>query len=376
MPKITIEQTKSGWQTYIRITEVGRTLSDPFFRISLDTGECLGPEGWENRAILNEARQALVNGDLLLEIKPELINFIQTGRAVEIFVRELGLSARVLAPRLRPVPDTRVAEAAGDEEIKWEHKDSYPPPLPQTPPTVPSPPPLPTTPPPLPGQPVSQGAPGPGPQPTPGPPPPVTPPPVTPSAAKQGGKVAVALVSLLIGIAIGAGGKYAYDQYGPEMLGLGSVSDRAGLEASQRNIARLQTEAFAPLNDDVASTDARSPRGTALNDARVVSALELDRGRAYYNYAIKQARDGDKREAVFWYKQSVRVCQKDAFTMLGDAYFNGEGAPRDSRTGFQLMRCASALDSDQARTYLSDLLHGGSIQLAPPTMGDGYGARR
>jgi TPR repeat protein len=82
-------------------------------------------------------------------------------------------------------------------------------------------------------------------------------------------------------------------------------------------------------------------------------------------------------EATYWYRQSLRRCAGDSLLYLGDAYLNGDGATRDTRTGFQLARFASALGATRATDLVRNMLRQGqSIPLAPPALADRYQTRQ
>jgi hypothetical protein len=177
-------------------------------------------------------------------------------------------------------------------------------------------------------------------------------------------KMLVAAAAVL-GLLVGAAGKYAYDGFAPVPV------DQADVSQLQAKIKQLTEEAFAPLERNVTAAGATSPKGKAPD----VLARPIDPGRVqiFYNTGIQE---GDKAEAVYWFKQAVRQCEPDALAELGDAYFLGGGISRSQRTGFQLMRCASALGSASAADKLRRLLEGQQMPLAPPSMAPQYGSRQ
>jgi TPR repeat protein len=81
-------------------------------------------------------------------------------------------------------------------------------------------------------------------------------------------------------------------------------------------------------------------------------------------------------EAVYWYRQALRLCAADAMLYIGDAYFNGDGAPKETRTGFQLMRLSSGLGSRRATELVREKLKRQEIPLAPPEFSDLYRGSR
>ena len=157
---------------------------------------------------------------------------------------------------------------------------------------------------------------------------------------------------------------YAYDQFAPV------PSDDPS--ALQRKVKNLTDEAFAPLERNVTSAGPTSPKGTAPD--ALESPLSPGRVQTFYNAGVKNAAKGDKPEAVYWFKQAVRLCEPDALAELGDAYFSGGVVTRNHRTGFQLMRCATALGSTSAAGKLRRFLEADQVPLGPPSMAPQYGS--
>jgi hypothetical protein len=440
MTRVTMEQSPGGWQTYFRLKDVGRYLQDSFFRIRrLDANETLGPEGWKNEDISNEAPQYLEGRDLLLEIDSRLINYFETGRAIEIHVAELNLSERVLPPQLDPVPNSRNVGPREGTRIPFQKS----PPREQGSPSQ------------RPGGPAARGArssvaqtdtsfdddertklqghlAGSEPEPraerhasssdrddrgSDG---------LTrevPDDSHRGddtdGHTAIVseedrdqdelrgddptvlededevdgsseqivdeqsqsnnlpepkkrrawartLVAVGVGLVIGFFSKYIYEEYFPDAM----FGERPASGQVDRERARVLTDAFAPLAGDLKQVAAKSPQG--VSPETIVTRMVINPGNSFYNYGAKKANEGNKPEAVYWYKQSLKTCNVDAITFLGDAYLSGEGIQRDTRTGFQLMRLSAALGSEQARTYIVELLRGGSIPNAPRSMSQAY----
>jgi hypothetical protein len=175
---------------------------------------------------------------------------------------------------------------------------------------------------------------------------------------------ALVATAAVLGLLVGAAGKHAYDGLAPP----GPV-DEANVSQLQAQIRQLTDEAFAPLERNVAATAATSPKGKAPD--AVARPIDPARVHAFYN-AGKQERD--KAESVYWFKQAVRLCEPDALAELGDAYFLGGGVNRSQRTGFQLMRCATALGSRSAADKLRRLLEGQQVPLGPPSIAPQYGS--
>lgn len=197
------------------------------------------------------------------------------------------------------------------------------------------------------------------------------------SAGRAWWRIAAAL---MVGVVLGlGGGMLAKDWFDPP-----TEMRRSDIERLKSDIERLEEEAYAPLGSDLTNVSGRPPRGMSPDEvarrglsADTVHVLK-DRARAFLNHGIRIARDGKKSEAVYWYKQALRLCASDAMLYLGDAYLNGDGARRDARTGFQLMRVSSALGSRRAIDTIKAILRKGEqVPLAPPNFSELYqGARR
>src|SRR5262249_18527893 len=168
--------------------------------------------------------------------------------------------------------------------------------------------------------------------------------------------------AVLVGLIIGFFCKYISDEYVP-----GSSQFAPG--PVNRKISLVQTDAFGPLSKDLTQIADKSPEGLTTDALPGITPLTVNRGRSFYNYGAQKARDGQKVEATYWYKRAVQTLEVDALTFLGDGYLNGDGVPRDVRTGYQLLRLAAALGSEKAKNYLVDRLESGSIPNAPTTMG-------
>jgi TPR repeat protein len=133
----------------------------------------------------------------------------------------------------------------------------------------------------------------------------------------------------------------------------------------------LKNFAFGPLASVLTPLPPRSPANVDPNQR--VSTLLPDRARSFWNIGSEARNRNQHPEAVYWYKQALRLCESDSLTFLADAYLHGEiGGSPDVTTGFQLMRCASALGNETARDQLARLLKGRSIPYAPPEASDQY----
>jgi hypothetical protein len=415
MPAVTIEQNLESRQTYLRLRGVGHLLSKPQYSISGDSNEMLGPEGWKNQLIVNEARQCLDGRDLLLEIDSRLINYIEPGRAIEIQVGELKFAERILPPHLMSFPSSKAPLPPGVILKKWVEQ----PPAPRLPdgeetrspheiqnhqrrePFAPDMDGLTQSI--LGGEPPDSGDEAghtmridpeddepsdesgdrghtrevPGDQidaaederdadPVPvgdlkeGQEPAEDEPETTPG--RNWKSIAAAI---FVGLIIGFFCKYITDEYAP-------WPEQTTPGATNRTIALLQTDAFGPLSEDLKKLPDKSPLGLAPDDLPEMKPLTINRGKSFFNYGATKALENKRDEAVYWYKRSVKMIEPDALTFLGDGYLNGDGVPRDARTGYQLLRLAAALGSEKARSYLVDRLGAGSIPNAPAGMAQAF----
>jgi hypothetical protein len=400
MPAVTIEQNLEGRQTYLRLRNVGRLLNKPQYGIGADSNEMLGPEGWKNQVIVNEAPQYLDGNDLLLEIDARLINYLEPGRAIEIQIAELGLTERIQPPPLMSFPSSKTPLPPGATVygfVRTSFVAGAPDPVPQKrADEKPQPPPIP----------VQDAAPpaedrtvevkseadqpsGQSEEQTPvgdvkktevdsgsgGSDAATAKPDDTKDADKSGEEKKPEkspqhnwrslAAALLVGLIVGFFGKYLADEYVP---GSGQSTNAT----AKRTIALLQTDAFGPLTDDLKQIPQKSPLGMTPDTLPGITPLTVNRGRSFYNYGAQKAREGQKPEAIYWYKRAVQTLEVDALTFLGDGYLNGDGVPRDPRTGYQLLRLAAGLGSEKARNYLVDQLGSGHIQNAPTTMGQAF----
>lgn len=399
MPDVSIEQIWESKQTYFRLKGVLHLLQKSVIKIRrLDTNEMLGPDGWKKQDLANDVGQTLDKGDLLLEIDSKLINHIDPGRAIELRVEELGLTAEILPGEIFPYAKTK----AVNRPVHIFQRSAGPrgPQPPVAPVIVPEPPPEPkpplasastastqptrpeTTVPPPPGsngaatdhasqltakldtgsngsaqqggEPGSNGgASNPAPEPAastqPESPPTVQTDP-QPSSQAAANKVATGrtwvsvTTALVLGGVIGYFGKFIVEEY---------IQGRSDVSPGQ--IAQLEAAAFAPLNPTLRQFQDKSPAGVTPDT--VASRTSPDRARAFYNYGVQKAQDNNQAEAVYWYKQSLATCDVNALAYLGDALVFGEGRlSSDARTGFQLLRLATALGHDDAKNQLVRLL--------------------
>jgi hypothetical protein len=408
MPSVSIEQKPESRQTYLRLSGVGRLLKKPEFRITTDSNEMLGPYGWKNQDIVNRTRQTLVGSDLILEIDPRLVSYIETGRAIEISVEELGFSDRILPPPLRAFPPSNApmhpdAIVYGLESSAHPPIDITLPPVRDTDETQP-----------LGGvrdndpqrrvnldmltkvieeagdhtrlvgqetedhgednsgeqtvlvddadqdrsaEPATES------------------PPRSEAGDEDSGDVAepaprgrnwkALTAAVLVGLVLGFCGKYFADEYGPW-----PNLDSAG--AITHKLAVVQADAFAPLSDDLKRLPVKSPLGVAPDALPGIGPFSGNRSPIYFNQGARKAQEGNKAEAAYWYKRALLTVDPNVLTALGDTYMSGEGVPRDTRTGYQLLRLAAGLGSEKARAYLVDRLESGSIPNAPPGMGHAF----
>ena len=420
MTSVTIEQNMESRQTYLRFKGLGHLLRKPQFSIASDSNEMLSPSGWKNQDIANDARQCLDGDDLLLEIDARLINHIEPGRAIEIGVAELKFAERILPPPLLSFPSgaplppgTKVygfkasggapAEPASalpddDQETRSPYGRMPPPPPPRPDFAAglarelgddrqsgddededepghtrlvdhdrePS------------GDHSSDGetrlveddvdhrgsdehearasddeeeA---------------TEPALPPEPGRPSRLVLAAAVG--VGLIVGFFGKYITDEYSP-------WANQSAPPQANRRIALLETDAFGPLAEDLKQVPDKSPAGLAPDAVPGIRPASGNPGRTYFNHGGQKAREGNKAEATYWYKRSVLTIEPEALTFLGDAYLNGDGVPRDARTGYQLLRMAAGFGSERARSYLMDMLASNKIPDAPPTMAEAFRGR-
>jgi hypothetical protein len=345
--KTRIERGADGHSTVLHLTDVAQFARSATVRISfIGTTQSLGPNGRQSTP--HDINATAVRTDAAVTVPSSFTNHIAPGTPVDISVPAFGYSDQRQWPLLEDAPrkpgpeddvgllrlriaelegqlkqpseelertkseleTTKVALAKALEEIEELKKG--------TPPRPPGPP---------------------GPR-----------------------KMLIA-AALVLGLLVGAAGKYGYDQMAP------LPDDDPG--ALQRKVKQLTDEAFAPLERNVTSVGATSPKGV-VPDA-LASPLSPGRVQEFYNAGAKNAAKGDKPEAVYWFKQAVRLCEPDALAELGDAYFSGGVVTRSHRTGFQLMRCATALGSNSAANKLRRLLEADQVPLGPPSMAPQYG---
>jgi hypothetical protein len=420
MPSVTIEQNLESRQTYLRLKGLGYMLNEPKFSIGGDSNEMLGPAGWKNQDIANGALQCLDGDDLLLEMDSRLIAYIEPGRALEVGIPELGFTQRIQPPRLHVFPPSNAPPPPGTKVFEFEGTTARVERKPEQPrPQI------------NPGQPrgnhenmgrgseqsgdeeptrdlsgrnsngegegethyFPSGETEPPDEPTeekkggtslfnpdnipiehPGDDPvePTEPPVVeevkeTPVESERGRPSRILVAAALVaGLVVGFCSKYFADEYGL----LPTQVTTSG--PANRNLALVQTDAYGPLGEDLRRLPEKSPLGLSPDAVPGITPLTVNRGRSYYNYGSLKAREGNKAEASYWYKRSVLMIEPEALTFLGDAYLNGEGLPRDIRTGFQLLRLAAALGNENARSVLSERLRTGKIPNAPTTMGDAF----
>lgn len=383
MKRIQLATTGDGAETIFRVKSASSSDETVSVEIIwLVNNQSLGPEGWGNTPYSFSASCTPDGNDLLVTLDADITNYIEPGMGIEISVPALDVRESFPWPAVLPIFDPASASP------------SPPPPEPPPPPPPPEPPP---------------------------PPPPPEPPPrdddvvqrlqaevtelrtqldtrndelkrcneefraaaeklkqaETPDQAQDSPRAGRSwwkvLAALSVGLVVGLGtAMLAKDWLDPPTT------------LSQSDIERLRKEAYAPLIGDLTNVSRRSPNGTLPDQvaqrglpADSVHVLD-DRARAFLNHGIGTSRDGNKSEAVYWYKQALRLCASDAMLYLGDAYLNGDGARHDARTGFQLMRVSGALGSRRAIDTIKAILRKGEqVPLAPPNFSELYqGTRR
>ena len=368
MAKVELGKSKDGRATVLRIRDASLFPENPSVQIAwIAYNKSLGTKGWQQEPYDIPSRSQRAGKDLLITLEAAVTNHIQPGTPVEISIPVLELSDQLLWPvqllgaerwdtagpssfrELNESADIALLEQAQaeaaearaklrrcEDDLKAARNQLQSAPM--------------------------QGA-GEAKE--------------TSSTSPRFGWSAVA-AALVVGIAVGTASMYGLSK-AIEVRAPGGT-DTANVQA---DLARLKDEAFAPLANDLITVAARSPNGMTPEEALQGfavgdSARELDeRGRAFLNRGLDSARDGNKMEATYWYRQSLRRCAGDSLLYLGDAYLNGDGATRDTRTGFQLVRFASALGATRATDLVRNMLRQGqSIPLAPPALADRYQTRQ
>jgi hypothetical protein len=356
MAKIELARSTDGRETILRVKGARAFPDKPHIRIGwIGTNKSLGPSGWENAPYLIRTSSLRDSEDLLITLDASVTNHILPGTPIEISIRDLELSEQLLWPAQLP---GAVPVGAGPDPVSPGHRaalenalveaeklraeldvvrgqllDSQ--------------------------KGLQEAKDGPPDEPR------------SPSTPPPGTDWRKVLAAFMVGIGLGAGGMYAHDLFG-------ATGEPTTAAQFQRDIARLRTEAFAPLADDLVQIAERSPKGQTPDEIAGEGAPPgkvEERALKFLDHGMEMARGGDAAEAVYWYRQALRLCQADSMFYLGDAYLSGDGARRDSQTGFQLMRTSSALGSRRATEHVRELLQRQQILLAPPTIGDLYQRR-
>jgi hypothetical protein len=373
--KIELAKSKDGRETILRIVDPGSFPSKPKIHIGwIGQSKSLGPKGWENAPRPITSNSVRIGEDLLISLDASITNHIQAGTGVDISIPELGLSEQMVWPN--PLPgtdrwdsvvdiassgewvdrvDRSVFEQAQGETVKAREKlgecegelgvvrEQLAAALKKL------------------EEDGKKQAPGGPPSSTPG--------------VDWRRVVAV----LFVGIALGISGRFAYDWFATNRT---NVGDAPSITELQRDLTRLRMEAFAPLANDLIQVANLSPKGQAPDQVagRGLPPDKIDvvhdRARTFLNYGLEMASGRDAPEAVYWYRQSLRLCAADAMLYLGDAYFNGDGVPQDLRTGYQLMRISSSFGSRRASDLIKQILQSQRVPLAPPTFSDLYQRQR
>ncbi|MGH6815028.1 MAG: hypothetical protein ACREC6_04930 [Hyphomicrobiaceae bacterium] len=319
MARITVEQPANGQHIDLRVAGVASELTDPSITIRwLAANTTLDAAGWGDRPAKLLCRQRLDNGTLVLTLDAWHASHIAGGTGVKIEVPELGLSEDLAWRPVAPVPtvDPPVPAPAG-----FEPRED----MPAKPPVLPS-----------------EAETGPREAETESRPSPV------PAPPRRRLWPALAAAFLCGGFA-GAAALYTATLRDRPAL-LGSVVRPA---PQGPNTGALSERAYAPLRLQVLGLADRSPRGK-LRD-RVATVHDPERARNFYAEGQKaSAGDVITDEAVYWFRQSVGLCDSSAVYGLGLALWRGQGAERDPVTGFQLLRLATALGQPQAKVFMID----------------------
>ena len=376
-----IEQDPETGRVYLRIGAAWSTLKQPSFRITMGR-KTLGPRGWGNEPhwIISSEQRLSSGGDLLLRLESAIVNYPEPGKPVQIEVPELKISEPLFWPTLKPSQDdTSASRVAGERTIRMpKDRDVVPPGNRDGAETTVDNQSEPTKP--VEGtraadQPKSELAGGSKVEelkaeepkgresvadPT-GSTQPATPekPPAKPPRRPL--SYVLAATTFVVGAIVGCGAMYYVE------------SDKlAQYDRLQSENAYLRTNAYAPLAGVIGVLSPRSPQG--VDPVQKVNPLQPDRARRFWNIGSDARTAGQQPEAIYWYRQALKMCDTDSMTYLADAYLHGEmgsGGP-DLTTGFQMMRCAAALGNDTARDTLSRLLKSRQVRYGPPELGDQY----
>lgn len=120
-------------------------------------------------------------------------------------------------------------------------------------------------------------------------------------------------------------------------------------------IALVERQAFFPLDLRLGELRELSPRG--VRPLEVSPQESPERALRFYNRGRAAAtNDRINDEAVYWFKQSARLCEATSLYALGVAYWKGEGVPQPDRImGYQLLRIATAMGQPQAKEFIRTL---------------------
>lgn len=351
--RIELARSEDGRETIFSVSDPGSFPSNARIQIRwFGENKSLGPSGWQNAAHQFISTSSRSGSDLLFFLDANLTNRIQRGTGVEILIPELGISEQLV---WGPLPGLKAAiikppETVGDldklsramedlsnvrRQLDEREKEL---------------------------EAVRDEMQG-----------------VRNELGKKSPLTRVdwrqLAAALMVGLVLGTSGMYAYGYFGEHRR---TDGEGVSVAALQNDLARLKTEAFAPLASDLIQVADVSPGGQTPDQVAgrglppERAALAYDRARTFLNHGLELAASRNITEAVYWYRQSLRLCAADAFLYLGDAYFNGDGAARDPRSGFQLMRISSGLGSRRAAELLKQKIERQEIPLAPSNFGDLY----
>jgi hypothetical protein len=363
-PRIELARSEDGRETIFTVIDPRSFPKNPRIQISwFGENKILGPNGWQNGAHQFTSDSSSRSGNnLVIVLDANFTNRIQRGTGVEILVPEVEVSEQLVWPKQLPglkaatilPPDTpggpdRLKQALEDlervhEELRGRTNELD---------TVRN---------------ELQGA-------------------KNKLEEESTGFPALPitlnwrhlLAALVVGFGLGMGTMYTYAFLNTTRVAAGGTPSVGEL---QNDLTRLRTEAFAPLIGDLIQAGENSPMGRTPDQIASQGLpperadVAHDRARTFLNYGLEMASGRNAVEAVYWYKQALRLCAADAMLYLGDAYFNGDGAARDTRSGFQLMRISSGLGSQRATELVREKLRRQEIPLALPAFGDLYQATR
>lgn len=363
MASVEVAKSKDGRLTVLRIKDPSSFPADPKVGIRwYAQNKCLGSAGWQNSSY--DLPISSCHKELAIGIDARIANYIEGGTPVEVSIPNADVKEELVWPSRFPGIDYEVENAGPDkverallveaeaklsnaqeqlvllkaelDKVRSEQEQS----------------------PPKEKQQVGDGNSD----------------QKTRSASWRAPWWAVAAVAI-IGIGLGAAATFGVDRLTSDRP---TSEDGTSVAQLRTELTRLRAEAFAPLVNDIVQVSDRSPKGDTADKIATeglppdkVGVVE-DRARTFLNHGIEMASRGDTKEAVYWYRQALSLCPSDAMLYLGDAYLNGDGANRDVRTGFQLMRMSSSLGTQRATDLLKGILRRQQVPLAPSNFADLY----